>query len=94
MRIFLAGGVSGNLKPFWKDTCSLMKNGKTFKEAKEDAMRIFMAGGESRHWIADELLVKKNSKCRYFLQDKTEYTGLSTMQLFLAGNAPWRTGGV
>lgn len=37
-------------------------------------MQIFLAGGESRHWIQDNLLEnqkKKKIQCKYFLQDKT-----------------------
>lgn len=67
MRIFLAGGVSGNLKPFWSETCSRIKNGQNYKNATEGAMRLFLAGGESRHWIQDELLEiqkKKKTKLR------------------------------
>lgn len=47
-----------------------MEQGKTYENATEDSMRIFLAGGESRHWIQDELLEtqKKND-----------------MQIFLAG---------
>jgi hypothetical protein len=33
-----------------------MAEGQTLTNATEDAMKIFLAGGESRHWIQDELL--------------------------------------
>ena len=46
-------------------------------------MKIFLAGGESRHWIQDELLE--------FQKKKTNYGG--QMQLYLAGVWPWRNGG-
>ena len=42
-------------------------------------MKVFLAGGETRHWIQDSLLenVKKNEKCRYILQAdiRTELSG-------------------
>lgn len=61
MILYMAGGVSGNLKPLWKETCRRMAEGQAFTNATEDSMKIFLAGGESRHWIHDELLenVKK-----------------------------------
>lgn len=50
-------------------------SGEVFvKQGAKAAMKIFMAGGESRHWIQDELLdgVKKNETrrmiCESFLQ--------------------------
>ena len=74
MILYMAGGVSGNLKPLWKETCRRMAVGQTLTNATEDAMKIFLAGGESRHWIQDELLenVKKNETrrmiCESFLR--------------------------
>ena len=60
-------------------------------------MRIFLAGGESRHWIHDSLLedVKKNEKCKSLSQGSKENgKDLWSMQLYLAGVWPWRNGGV
>ena len=37
MKIYMAGGVSGNLKPYWSD----IAKGKS----KDEAMQIFLAGG-------------------------------------------------
>lgn len=51
MRIYLAGGVSGNLYPYWKRLVAEEKSGKQEAEARETAMKIFLAGGESRHWV-------------------------------------------
>ena len=45
LKIFMAGGITGNLKPFWGETCRKMKDGKAFANATEEAMEIFMAGG-------------------------------------------------
>lgn len=45
MRLFMAGGVSGNLKPFWKNTCQKMNEGEPFQTAAEESMKIFLAGG-------------------------------------------------
>lgn len=45
MKIFMAGGITGNLKPFWKDTCEHMKNGASYEEATEEGMKVFLAGG-------------------------------------------------
>ena len=67
MILYMAGGVSGNLKPLWKEACKRIKEGQTFTNATEDAMKIFLAGGETRHWIHDSLLdgVKKNEMQLY-----------------------------
>lgn len=51
MRIYLAGGVSGNLKPFWRIVAAMMSQGMSYEEAFDKAMKIYLAGGESRHWI-------------------------------------------
>ena len=66
MKLYMAGGVTANLNPFWKETCKRMEQGQTYESATEDSMRIFLAGGESRHWIQDELLEtqKKNETRR------------------------------
>ena len=52
MRIYMAGEVSGNLKPFWKNVSARLAHGK--QEAFDEAMKIFLAGGESRHWLQYE----------------------------------------
>lgn len=62
MIIYMAGGVSGNLKPFWSDVSELLNSGATFEKAKREAMQIFLAGGESRHWIQDEIVKKNNMR--------------------------------
>ena len=48
MRLFMEGGVSGNLKPFWKNTCQRMKEGESFNTATEESMKIFLAGGQQQ----------------------------------------------
>ena len=72
MNIFLAGAITANLNPFWKKISEILKNncGRLEPSAVEEAMNVFLAGGESRHWIHHEILedVKKND-----------------MQLYLAG---------
>lgn len=56
MIIFMAGGVSGNLKPLWKDTCQRMRDGETFQKATEDAMKVFLVG---QNWF-DQLVKYEN----------------------------------
>lgn len=51
MKIYMAGGVSGNLKPFWKMVSSLLSKGWKYDDAFNYAMKLFLAGTESRHWI-------------------------------------------
>lgn len=72
VKIYMAGGVSANLNPFWKETCNRIEQGQTYENATEDSMRIFLAGGESRHWIQDELLESKKKNG-------------AEMQLYIAG---------
>lgn len=59
MIVYLAGGVSGNLKPFWSAVCKAVDGGKKYEEATDESMQIFLAGGERRHYIVDDLLKKK-----------------------------------
>lgn len=56
MRLFMAGGVSGNLKPFWKDTCQRMKEGQTFASATDESMQTFLAGSARKGGADGEML--------------------------------------
>lgn len=47
MRIYLAGGASGNLTPYFRVLSRLLEKGDKLKEAKEKAMRVFSRGGVS-----------------------------------------------
>ena len=42
MRIYLAGGVSGNLKPFWRLVSQKLSQGMEYREAFDESMRIFL----------------------------------------------------
>ena len=53
MKIYLAGGVSGNLKPFWKIVSAKLREGLEYREAFDFAMQVFLAGTESRRWILE-----------------------------------------
>lgn len=66
MKLYLAGGVSANLKSIW---------------SKITNMKLFLAGGESRHWIYENIgeimqifLAGENDlmggTCTSILQDK------------------------
>ena len=35
MRIYLAGGITGNLNPFWKNIATILRNGNIPDERKE-----------------------------------------------------------
>lgn len=48
MRIYMAGGVSGNLKPFFS---AVSRSGKFDLESAEDEMKIFLAGYSSRKYV-------------------------------------------
>ena len=61
MRLFLAGGISGNLFPYWKTVAKLMV-GKPITEAQEEAMKLFLAGGERRHWLQEGLTKEDDMK--------------------------------
>lgn len=43
----MAGGIDGNLKPFWNVVCALLKDGYSYQEAKEAAMKVFLADSGS-----------------------------------------------
>lgn len=47
MIVYLAGGLSGNLQPFWNET---------LKIGWEKAMRIYLAGSETRQYVIDEAM--------------------------------------
>lgn len=61
MRLFLAGGISGNLFPYWKTVAKLMV-GQPITEAQEEAMKLFLAGGERRHWLQEGLTKEDDMK--------------------------------
>lgn len=51
---YMAGGVSGNLKPFWNETAKKLMEGNDIKKASEDSMKIFLAGTASRPYVCQE----------------------------------------
>lgn len=53
MKIYMAGAVSANLKPLWTGICKRSLQEHVITE--KDKMQVFLAGGESRHWIHDEM---------------------------------------
>lgn len=72
MKIFLAGGVQANLKPIWSKIVN---------------MKLFLAGGESRHWIYDNMgeimqifLAGENGKKKII-----EELSKEKMKMYLAG---------
>jgi hypothetical protein len=54
--------VSGNLKPFWKETCRRMAEGQTLTNATEDAMKIFLAGSQDIGFRTNSSNFKKKTK--------------------------------
>lgn len=59
VKLYMAGGITANLNSFWKKLSNNITNGGDLKAATEDAMELFLAGGESRHWLHDEMMSKK-----------------------------------
>ena len=55
MKIFLAGGVQGNLKPFWKRVCEFVLNGDEFQKACDKSIEIFLAGENGKSKIIREV---------------------------------------
>lgn len=73
--------MSANLKSIW---------------SKITNMKLFLAGGESRHWIYENIggimqifLAGENGK-KKIINDLME----GGMHIYLAGQAPWKEGGV
>lgn len=55
----MAGGIGGNLKPFWNDVAQLMQKGVCFEQAKVTAMKIFLAdSGTLREAYCEEPTIK------------------------------------
>lgn len=52
MRVFLAGGISGNMSPFFHDLKEWSVGGAS------KAMQIFLAGNNGRWDIVEEVLLK------------------------------------
>ena len=70
MRIFLAGGVSGNLNPAWKYAAKQGVSDDNFIQGL--IHENFWRGGESRHWLHSEVSpIKENElgeECNYSWQ--------------------------
>lgn len=58
MIVFLAGGVSGNLKPAWQRVAK--RPDASLKAFEEELVNENFWRGESRHWIQDETSPLKN----------------------------------
>ena len=58
----MAGGISGNLKPFWSDVSKRIRQGGTFDQAKDESMKLFLV---SQAWFRQ---LEKNG---LILADKT-----------------------
>lgn len=58
MRIFIAGGVSGNLKSAWTRAARHDPTPRGFMEAL--ASENFWQGGETRHWVHEASPIKEN----------------------------------
>ena len=61
MRLFLAGGITGKLFPYWRTVAKLMI-GKPIAQAQEEGMKLFLAGGEGRHWLQEGLTKEDDMK--------------------------------
>lgn len=53
MELYLAGGISGNLKPQWSDIV---------KHERKGDMQIYLAGQNGRRWIIDAMLKEQCEK--------------------------------
>ena len=82
MVIFLAGGVSGNLKPAWQRTAKRPDMSlKTFTEELEN--EGFLAGGESRHFLHEiaSPIKEKVSTHKPFILESFYYADADTERL-------------
>lgn len=52
MQLFMAGGISGNLKPLWRITCEKMRGGSGFDNATIDATKAFLGGDHDETFLA------------------------------------------
>lgn len=43
MKLFFAGAITGNLKPFWAEVSKRLSKGTDIERAKEESMKIFLA---------------------------------------------------
>ena len=79
MKIFMAGGITGNLKPFWSDVSKRIAKGEKIENAEEEAMQCFLVG---QQWLKQ--LAKYEGIFEEGCRDET----------FLAGVATWRNEGM
>ena len=61
VKIFLAGGVVGNLHPFWTRVSRRLEKGDTYTNACESEMKLFLAGVAPwrSEGIYDEIIKEK-----------------------------------
>lgn len=58
MRMYLAGGIGGNLKPMWSRTAARIEAGQSYENAAETSLREY-SGGETRQDWRDATQVYK-----------------------------------
>ena len=77
MKIFLAGGISGNLRDFWNKVMKIYLAGPRSQGEVIDAMKVYIAGDNNKKRILREQLYG----C-YFFTGENELKGINILESF------------
>ena len=55
MKIFLAGGISGNLRDFWNKVMKIYLTGSRSRDEVIDAMKVYIAGDNNKKILREQL---------------------------------------
>lgn len=79
MKIFMAGGIAGNLNPLWGNVCKQISKGNTFEQAVRESMKVFLAGVAP--WRSEGLYDKAIIESRPFILESFYYCDADTERL-------------
>ena len=77
MKIFLAGGISGNLRDFWNKVMKIYLTGSRSRDEVIDAMKVYIAGDKNKKRILREQLYG----CDFFTGEN-DLKGINILESF------------
>ena len=77
MKIFLAGGISGNLRDFWNKVMKIYLTGSRSRDEVIDAMKVYIAGDNNEKRILREQLYG----CDFFTEEN-DLKGINILESF------------
>lgn len=76
MKIFLAGGISGNLRDFWNKVMKIYLTGSRSRDEVMDAMKVYIAGDNNK-----KILREKLCECDFFTGEN-DLKGINILESF------------